>query len=372
MNSYVQKMKCKIMIQMIGLVFLIGCASGPSSFYRSSLHYSDSRLKVAIVPFMNLTPEKDAGRKVSNVLITHVLKSGCFDVIEIGETLKAIKDAKIRSEESLSIEEIKQIGKLTAVDFLLMGAVEEYKIDSGTLLGEKVFVPEVSVIIRLVSTKDGAIIWSANHHRRGDDRVTVFGMGRIDSISKLTDVILGDTINALAKIIKQRPYLFNSYKNGENTPPPSPEAISLKEEKESLQKEVESLKKSNEEIAGEVISLKNKLQDIEKTSAAKVAQLQTVAETSEIPAVVQPSRPPAEVPSKDAQFVITEKQQQVSAIDPLSAETSTQSGVQGPVPMPKEVAVSEAMGGQSTPADPRERIKEQYKKEFEKIKKQYP
>ena len=65
-------------------------------------------------------------------------------------------------------------------------------------------MPEVSINARLVSTEDAEIIWAANHHRRGDDRVTVFGMGRIDSISELTDVIIKNIVNSLLKVAKSK------------------------------------------------------------------------------------------------------------------------------------------------------------------------
>ena len=186
------------------LVFLSGCASGPSSYFRVKHFLPQRYVKVGIIPFTNLTSARDADRKISYSLITHLLKSNYFDVIEMGEVRRAMKDAKVRKDEDPSLKNIKKIGELIGADVLLMGVVEEYKIDASTMMGEKIFVPEVSISARLVSTRDASIVWAANHHRRGDDRVTVFGMGRVDSISKLTDIIIKDTINSLVKAVKSR------------------------------------------------------------------------------------------------------------------------------------------------------------------------
>lgn len=182
----------------------LGCASGPLGYFHASPAPLVSRLKLAIIPFTNLTTEKDADKKVAYSLITHLINSDYFEVIEVGEVQKGLRDIKARKEEDLSAEDIKKIGQLVGADVLLMGVVEEYKIDSSTMLGERVFVPEAAFSTRLVSAKNASILWAANHHRRGDDRVTIFGMGRIDSISKLTDIIIKDTVNSLTKAMKLR------------------------------------------------------------------------------------------------------------------------------------------------------------------------
>jgi len=214
------------------VTFLIGgCATGPSSYFRNGEYSGDRHITVAIIPFTNLTNERSADRKVTSALVTHLLKTNYFDVIELGETERAIKDANVRPDEGLSREDINNIGRETGANVLLMGTVDEYKIDSSTMLGEKVFIPEVSINARLVSTGDGSILWAANHHRRGDDRVTIFGIGRIDSISELTDVIVADTINSLVETMNERHDAIRVLKS--NGPPAKIEEI-VEAEEESV------------------------------------------------------------------------------------------------------------------------------------------
>ncbi len=207
--------------------FLSGCASGPSSYFRLKPFSPERHAKVGIMPFTNLTSARDADKKIANSLITPLLSSGYFDVIEMGEVQRAIKVAKVRKDEDLSLENIKKIGQLIGVDVLLMGVVEEYKIDSSTMLGEKIFVPEVSISMRLVSTHDGSIVWAANHHRRGDDRVTLFGMGRVDSISKLTDIIIKDIIHSLVKVVRGRKGSLVILRNGQSVKKKEPEKVAV-------------------------------------------------------------------------------------------------------------------------------------------------
>jgi len=350
--------QCLALFLIASVVFLTGCASGPSSYFRSSVYYAEDPLNVAIIPFSNLTSDRDAGKKISHIMVTHLLKSACFDVVEMGETLKAIKDARVRPDEGIDIDNIKNIGKATGADFLLMGVVEEYKIDSSTMLGEKVFVPEVSVIARLVSTKDGSIIWSANHHRRGDDQVSIFGIGRIDSISELTDVIVSDTIRSLVKTVHDRGYALKPYKNHSLSEEAKEEStlkdkaslaqekaaidknikaseMKAKKEKETLQKEVEALKKSKEGMSKEVEALKKEIQDMKKAAV-----------TIEKPASAAPS----------LEHTVKEKAK-VSAPAPVEVKKS-----------PEEKVVEK----KEDVKDLRQQLKDQYKKEYEAIKKQYP
>ncbi len=208
---------------LLSTVVLSGCAGGPSSYFRKEELPPEAYVRVGTIPLVNLAAHRDADKKVVYSLLTQLLRTNYFDVVEMGEVDKAIKDAKVRKDAALSNDNIIRIGQLTGADVLLMGAVKEYKIDSSTMLGEKVFVPEVSISLRLVSTKDASIIWAANHHRRGDDRVTVFGLGRIDSISLLTDVIVTDSVRALTRAMKNRQAALRAFKHSQTMVVPKKE-----------------------------------------------------------------------------------------------------------------------------------------------------
>src|SRR3989338_7674360 len=110
------KQKSKRLFAIFSLVLsyvIAGCAAGPHSYLRSSGLKGDSLAKVAIIPFANLSPERDADKKVTYTMITHLLSSNYFDVVEMGETEKAIQDSKARKDQNLSVENIVAIGKAT-------------------------------------------------------------------------------------------------------------------------------------------------------------------------------------------------------------------------------------------------------------------
>jgi TolB-like protein len=307
-------------------MMLQGCATGPSSYFRSSSTTVDNHVRVVIIPFRNLSTEKDADNKVVYSLITHLLKSNWFDVIEMGETQRALKESKVRKDDDLSLDEIKKVGEMTGADVLLMGAVEEYKIDSSTLMGEKVFVPEVSINARIVSTKDGQILWSVNHHQRGDDHVTVFGMGRVNSISELTDIVTRDTVRSLIlELRRHRWFALSIFKNGNSS------AKKLSSPKGTVPDD-SALKKENESLKQEMTKLNNEIDQIKEKLKAEPEPAQ------EIVTSIAPAQEPITV-------------------------TANPEETQGP---PQVV-----LGSAETPVDAKDAVKKKFKEEYEKIKKQY-
>ena len=249
------------------LFFISGCATTPASYLRVNPHTDPHQVKIALVPFTNLTTENQADRKVTYALITHLLKNPSFDLIEMGVTQNAMNDAKARKDEPLSLDMIKKIGELTGADVLLMGTVEEYKIDSSTMLGDKVFVPEVSINARLVSSLDGSIVWAANHHRRGDEKVTVFGMGRIESISALTENVVEDIIQSLKEAVNKKRGALTLMKSGLS----SPGTVAAQADPNTLE-ELNQVKQEKESLARELAALKEKMKMSQQLPSEEEAQ----------------------------------------------------------------------------------------------------
>lgn len=320
-------MKRSASILILGTVFLSGCLARPSSYFRSQETTPYSRVKVALIPFTNLSAERGADQKITYSLITHLLRSDYFEVVTMGETQKAMKDLKISRDEDLSIEQIKKMGAQTGADVLFMGVVDEFKIDSNTVMGEKVFVPEVSLSARLVSTRDGSIIWSANHHRRGDDRVMAFGMGRIDSISDLSDIVVSDLSRSLVSAARKKggSFMTNHKKDADAAGAADAESLEAKAQAAGIASEIDRLKREN-------VSLQNKLEALKKEGGQE-APLLPQAETSSL--------------------TVSVTSVETVALNEAAASSSSKAAV-----APKQ-------------ADPRKEAKDQFQQLFQDIKKQY-
>ena len=56
----------------------------------------DRPLRVAVVDFTNLAPRSDeAGRVITNAIVTYMLSTGAFDVVEPGVVDQAMKEQRI-------------------------------------------------------------------------------------------------------------------------------------------------------------------------------------------------------------------------------------------------------------------------------------
>ena len=78
---------------------------------------------------------------------------------------------------------VDSLGTALDADGLLVGSVLAY----GYRSEDGAAVPEVSLSLRLLQVPGGRVLWSAVHHRDGDDRETLFGLGRVTGLERLAE-----------------------------------------------------------------------------------------------------------------------------------------------------------------------------------------
>lgn len=147
----------------IFFMFSIGCRTD-RTFVRPGTDFRKIG-KVAILPFENMTNDKFAGRKIQNLMVTEVLRSGTLDVIEPGEIYKIIRTADLLTFNSLNIENVKLIGERLNVPAIVLGSVHAY----GVTRGASVSYPEVTIHCMLLDTTSGEILASTQCTSGGAD-----------------------------------------------------------------------------------------------------------------------------------------------------------------------------------------------------------
>jgi hypothetical protein len=115
---------------------------------------------VVVLPFENFSGDKHAGEKMRRVLISELVLRG-FNVIEPGEITRILRTLKVRSLNSISTEDIREMGKELNVETLVMGSVGTYGISKGV----SVSYPEISIHLMIVNTVSGGIEKSLWHAR---------------------------------------------------------------------------------------------------------------------------------------------------------------------------------------------------------------
>ncbi len=192
------------LIKVVAVVFAVGVVlglsgckdDGPSSkiFVKNG---SSDLPRIAVVPFdaVGNVRSQDAGRVVTNTVLTYLLSTGLFEVVDPGQLDDALVSNQIRIGEGLKKGDLLAIQKSLDVDAVIIGLVEEY---GDVRVGNDSY-PSVSFSARLVNAHTGTIVWAGTISKTGADRVTVFDIGRISSMGKLCKSAVQDMARSMTK-----------------------------------------------------------------------------------------------------------------------------------------------------------------------------
>lgn len=170
------------------LLFMACCAISPKPLPPDA---AKQIKKVAVLPFYNLTGQKDAGKIVADIFVTEMFKSARFRVEEPGNIAQFMIQERMDTVGEIEIEKLKILGRRLDVDEVLTGTVEEF--DDGISSG----VPIVSITARMIDSNSGRLIWSAQNKKRGDDYIIVLDLGEVRSVTTLTQKVVREMIEAI-------------------------------------------------------------------------------------------------------------------------------------------------------------------------------
>lgn len=144
-------------------LFLGACASGlaPTQFTNPNFDFAFVE-RVAVLPLENLTGDRQAGERVTRLLITELLASGATDVVEPGE-VETVLNTFPAGRRSPSREQVIEIGETLEVQGVILGSVTQ----SETIRSGTVVIPVVTLDLHMVETETGAAVWAATHSEKG-------------------------------------------------------------------------------------------------------------------------------------------------------------------------------------------------------------
>jgi len=164
------------------LLLVAGCAPSSLRPYASSDFKAG---KMAILPFDNLSAAQGAAKTMENLVLVEFLRLPLFSIVEPGEVSAALSEARVRLATNIPKETVLKLGKDLGVDLLMLGVVQEHEMKRFSGAGGSGEIPVVAISVRILETRTGSIVWAANINRAGNDRETVFGIGKIQSINEL-------------------------------------------------------------------------------------------------------------------------------------------------------------------------------------------
>ena len=122
--------------------------------------------RVAVLPFENLSNDRQAGLRATRLTITELLASGALDVVEPGEVQAALIQSgtfQVGRTPIPSTEQIVSLGQALEVQALILGTVTQ----SENLRSGNVPVPVVTLDLRMVEAETGATVWAATDSCKG-------------------------------------------------------------------------------------------------------------------------------------------------------------------------------------------------------------
>lgn len=85
----------------------------------------------------------------------------------------------------------------------MVGTLHDFDMQLATGAGGSGQIPVVAVSLRILDASTGEIVWASNVARRGNDRETVFGIGRIHSLNNLAEETAAELAKAFAASLKK-------------------------------------------------------------------------------------------------------------------------------------------------------------------------
>ena len=191
--------------KLISFLFLISILILPLLFHGCSssvVVYSDLNKekglfeikRVGVLPFVNESEKRQAGEIVTNTFNTILFKSDIFQIEEKGNIEKFLISEKVKSVQMMDMEQLKKLGMRLKIDAVFIGVVEEF---TGGDWGGRLTTPVVVIRVKLIDIRSGKVLWMVRHKKSGDDYITVFGFGRVRSISALTKKVVSEIIETI-------------------------------------------------------------------------------------------------------------------------------------------------------------------------------
>ena len=149
--------------------------------------------RVAVFPFVNNTDDKFATERAGNIVITQILHSRIFDVVDMGLVSSALRDEAIDDVSLIDTATMSRLGQRLNVQAFILGSVD----DSSQIRRGTIVYPEISMTLRLVDAKASLVLWQANGQRNGDSVMgRLFGLPPSDAY-QITLHLAGDLLETI-------------------------------------------------------------------------------------------------------------------------------------------------------------------------------
>jgi TolB-like protein len=150
-----------------GLMLSSGCAKKVKTtrFLHPAFDFSYIE-RVAVLPFENLSADRDAGARATRLTITELLASGAVEVVPPGEVRAALNRIPGTQGSRVVVpatEQVVAMGQDLKVQGVILGSVTQSEVVRTGAVG----MPVVTLDMHMVETETGTTVWASTHTEKG-------------------------------------------------------------------------------------------------------------------------------------------------------------------------------------------------------------
>jgi len=153
---------------------------------------SHKRLKIAVLPFKNVSKYPEAGMIVTELFTVSLFKSGGFEPVIPGDIKNLMVNLKIRHRGEINYKGLSSFAKILRIDAVITGTVLEFTDPVG---GSS--PPIVSISARILDPAKEKILWYDHMRLDGDEKIIAFDWGKMRSV----DMVAGTVVSELVRDI---------------------------------------------------------------------------------------------------------------------------------------------------------------------------
>lgn len=177
----------KIIFTFLFLLLVSGCSGTYQKDYVQSRGIAEDARFVAVLPLVNLTTTPNAGRMVSDILVTELYSATGFRLMESTSMLKRMKGDEDDIEYVVEDVVAQEIGHRLGVDTVVYGSVSEYRYSRGVNQS-----PAAGINLRMIDVDSGKVLWASSASRTGG---CFFGCE--DSLNSITQEAVEEMVESM-------------------------------------------------------------------------------------------------------------------------------------------------------------------------------
>lgn len=156
---------------------------------------SQRRLRVAVLPFKNVSKYPEAGMIVTELFTVSLFKSGRFEPVISGDIKTLTINLKIRHRGEINYKGLNLFAKTLNVSAVITGTVLEFTEPAGGSLP-----PVASISARVLDPVEGKIIWYDHMRLDGDEKILAFDWGKMRSVDMVAGTIVSELVSDINHI----------------------------------------------------------------------------------------------------------------------------------------------------------------------------